>query len=53
MTTLANSVETHHQAIILSLISVIVFFIAACSLNDFLPVCHYIFGCDHGFHAAL
>jgi hypothetical protein len=50
MTTLTNSVETHHKAIILFLLSLIVVFLVACSLHDVLPICHYIFGCDHNFH---
>ena len=53
MSEFANSVEKHHQAIILALLSVIVFFAVACLLNDVLPICHYVFGCDHAFHASL
>jgi hypothetical protein len=26
------------------------FFAAACTSHDILPVCHYIFGCDHNMH---
>jgi hypothetical protein len=52
MTTLANSVEKHHQVVILPLISAIVLFLAACTFHNAMPICHYIFGCDHGFHAA-
>lgn len=50
MTTLTQSVETHHKAIILSLLSLIAVFLVACSLHDVFPVCHYVFGCDHAFH---
>ena len=53
MTTLANSVEKHHQLIIMLLISAIVIFIASCTFHNVLPICHYVFGCDHGFHAAI
>jgi hypothetical protein len=50
MVTFAETVETHHKAIILSLLSLIAVFLVACSLHDVLPICHYVFGCDHGFH---
>ncbi|MDH3195814.1 MAG: hypothetical protein OEL78_05830 [Hyphomicrobiales bacterium] len=53
MTALANSVEKHHKFIILSLMSLIVFFLAACTFHDVLPICHYLFGCDHGFHSTV
>lgn len=46
-------VETHHKAIIYSLLGIIAFFLLACSLNGILPICHYVFGCDHGFHSSL
>ena len=50
MTTLTRSIETHHKTIILSLLSLIAVFLLACALHDVLPICHYVFGCDHGFH---
>jgi hypothetical protein len=50
MVTFAETVETHHKTIILSLLSLIAVFLVACSLHDVLPICHYVFGCDHGFH---
>jgi hypothetical protein len=31
---------------------VVVFFAAACTFNDIIPICHYLFGCDHLLHAA-
>jgi hypothetical protein len=51
MTTIAESVEKHHKAIIASLLSLIALFLVACALNDLIPICHYVFGCDHGFHS--
>ena len=51
MTTFAQSVERHHQFIILSLGAIIVFFLASCTFHDVLPICHYLFGCDHAVHA--
>ena len=53
MTALANSVEKHHRLIILSLMSAIVVFLAACTFHDVLPICDYVFGCDHGFHSVV
>ncbi len=50
MTTVIESVETHHKIIILFLLSVIAVFLVACSLHDVLLIYHYIFGCDHNFH---
>ena len=50
MSAIAASVERHHQLIIAGLGFVIVFFVAACTFHDTLPVCHYLFGCDHAMH---
>jgi hypothetical protein len=50
MTTIAESVENNHRAIILSLLSLIVVFLVACTFHDVMPICHYVFGCDHSFH---
>ena len=44
--------ETHHRGIIFSLAFVVVFFAAACTLHDVIPICHYVFGCDHQLHMA-
>ena len=52
MTAIAESVERHHRAIIVALLSLIVLFLVACALNDLIPLCHYVFGCDHAFHDA-
>jgi hypothetical protein len=27
-----------------------VLFLFACTFHDVLPICHYIFNCDHMFH---
>jgi hypothetical protein len=51
MTTITESVERHHKPIIISLLSLIVLFLVACAFNDVIPICHYIFGCDHSYHA--
>lgn len=52
MTRILELIDTHPRPIVLSLTGVIVFFVTACSLHDTLPVCHYLFGCDHALHAA-
>jgi len=51
MTALANSVERHHRPIILLLMALIAVFLVSCAFNGLLPICHYVFGCDHGFHS--
>ncbi len=50
MSAIAASIEKNHRLIILTLVAVIVFFLVACTLNDVLPICHWIFNCDHLFH---
>ena len=50
MTAMSVTVEKHHRKIIAGLLFVIVFFAAACTFHDTLPICHYLFGCDHGMH---
>ena len=53
MAALANSLERHHRLIILSLMTLIVVFVVSCAFNGLLPICHYVFGCDHGFHGVV
>ena len=50
MTMLAATVEKYHQLIILVLVGLILFFLSACTFHDVLPICHYVFGCDHLMH---
>jgi hypothetical protein len=50
MTAVAATVENHHQLIILALVGVILFFLSACTFHDVLPICHWVFGCDHIMH---
>jgi hypothetical protein len=52
MATFNAILETHHRLIIFTLAFVVVFFAAACTFHDVIPICHYLFGCDHGMHAA-
>lgn len=53
MDTINALMEKHHRVIIFSLTFVVVFFAAACTFHDIIPVCHYLFGCDHNMHAML
>ncbi len=50
MNTINESIEMHHRAIIFSLMFVVAFFITSCTLHDIIPICHNLFGCDHGMH---
>ncbi len=50
MPAMSATIERHHRLIIAGLVVVIVFFVAACTFHDILPVCHYLFGCDHAMH---
>jgi hypothetical protein len=50
MSGMSATIEKHHQKIIGGLLFVILFFVAACTFHDVLPVCHYLFGCDHAMH---
>jgi hypothetical protein len=50
MSAIATSIEKNHRHIILALVGVIVVFLVACTFNDGLPICHWIFNCDHLFH---
>jgi hypothetical protein len=48
--TINASLERHHRQIIFSLGFIVIFFAAACTFHDVIPVCHYLFNCDHGLH---
>lgn len=50
MTPISATIEKHHKAIISALMLAIVFFVVACTFHDTLPICHYLFGCDHAMH---
>lgn len=50
MSAINDTIERHHRPIIATLGGLILLFLVACLLNDVLPICHYIFGCDHRFH---
>lgn len=50
MAALTRVVESHGKLIVAVQGLLIVFFLAACLLHDVIPVCHYLFGCDHRLH---
>lgn len=50
MTAMSTAVEKHHRKIIAGLLLVILFFAVSCMFHDTIPICHYLFGCDHGMH---
>jgi hypothetical protein len=50
MTAISATIEKHHQKIIAGLVLIILFFVLACTFHDAIPICHYLFGCDHAMH---
>jgi len=53
MTRVLTTIDQHPRLISGVLLGVVLFFLAACLLNDVIPVCHWLFGCDHRFHIDL
>ncbi|MHA2100252.1 MAG: hypothetical protein ACW99A_16375 [Candidatus Kariarchaeaceae archaeon] len=45
-----NFIDKHSRAIIAVQTFMILFFVTACTFHEAIPVCHYLFGCDHGMH---
>ena len=52
MATISKSVERHHKLIIAVLVLIILTLAASCTFHDVIPICHYVFGCDHNMHVA-
>lgn len=50
MAAITATIERHHQLIMVGLAATIIFFLAACTFHDTIPICHYLFGCDHALH---
>lgn len=50
MATMSATIEKHHRAIISGLVLLIALFLVSCTFHDTLPICHYLFGCDHAMH---
>jgi len=47
---IATMIDNHYRGIIAGLVLAIVFFVTSCTFNDAIPICHYLFGCDHALH---
>lgn len=47
---LSLAIEKYHKLIIVIMAIMIVFFLTACLFHDTMPICHYLFGCDHRLH---
>lgn len=52
MSTFDASIEKHHRPIIFTLVFMLGFFSLACTFHETIPVCHYLFGCDHKLHVS-
>ena len=50
MATISAFIDNHYRGIITGLVGIIVFFAVSCTFHDTIPVCHYLFGCDHAVH---
>ncbi|MDH3973102.1 MAG: hypothetical protein OEV42_02375 [Deltaproteobacteria bacterium] len=51
MASLSKTVEKNHKLIIIVETTIILAVLVSCTLHDIIPVCHYLFGCDHRMHA--
>jgi hypothetical protein len=47
MTAIAQFVDRNHKAIVYAQFGLILFFLLACTFNGVLPICHWLFNCDH------
>jgi len=47
----SESIEKNHKIIIPLLLLIIIAMLASCLFHDVIPICHYVFRCDHGMHA--
>lgn len=43
-------IDTHPRLIIGSLVGFLAFFAVSCTFNAAIPVCHWLFRCDHWYH---
>jgi hypothetical protein len=50
MTAMSTTLERHHRLIIAALAGIILLFLTACLFHDVIPICHFLFGCDHAMH---
>lgn len=45
-----STIDNHPRMIAGILGGVILFFLLSCLLHDVIPICHWIFQCDHRMH---
>jgi hypothetical protein len=50
MAAIAASIEKHHRLIIAVLSFILLVMVASCTFHDVIPICHWLFGCDHQMH---
>ena len=50
MTAFAAPIERPHRLIITLLYLIIVVLVASYTFHEVIPICHWLFGCDHGMH---
>ena len=49
-TSITGTIDNHPRVVAGILGAMILFFLAACLAHDAIPVCHWIFRCDHRYH---
>lgn len=47
MAAIAQFIDRNHRVIVYVQFGLIVFFLLACIFNGVLPICHWLFNCDH------
>ena len=50
MTRILTTIDDHPRLVAGVLAAMLVFFFASCLLHDVIPICHWLFGCDHRMH---
>ena len=51
MSMATQTIDSHPRLIVALMASALVFFAVSCTFNDAIPICHYLFHCDHWFHS--
>lgn len=49
-TRVVGTIDEHPRLIAGVLGAAVLFFLTACLLHDVIPICHWLFGCDHRMH---
>jgi len=49
-TRITGTIDAHPRLIAGVLGAVILFFLTACLFHDVIPICHWLFRCDHRMH---